>query len=52
LLYRYDGDVRSSEGLKLVDEYHSKYIAALTDLWGANKAKYAEKGTSDLRLLE
>jgi hypothetical protein len=49
---RYDGDIRSSEGLQQVDHYHKKYIAALTELWQANKPKYAKQGTADLNLVE
>ncbi|DBB09578.1 TPA: hypothetical protein ACH3X3_008136 [Trebouxia sp. C0006] len=49
---RYDGDIRSSEGLQLVDQYHDRHIAALTELWQANKPKYAKQGTADLKLVE
>lgn len=49
---RFDGDIRSSEGVKLVDEYHNKYIAALTELWETNKLKYADPSTADLKLVE
>ncbi|KAL0020975.1 hypothetical protein WJX77_001965 [Trebouxia sp. C0004] len=49
---RYDGDIRSSEGLQQVNNYHRKYIAALTELWQANKPKYAKQGTADLILVE
>ena len=35
-----------------MDEYHNKYIAALTDLWDTNKPKYGDSSTADLKLVE
>ena len=49
---RFGGDIKSSEGATLVDEYHSKYIAALTELWETHKAKYGQQGMQELRLVE
>ena len=49
---RFDGDFKSEQGLKLVDEYHRKYITALQDLWDANKGKYAIAGASEFKIVE
>lgn len=49
---RFDGDIRSSEGMKLVDEYHSQYVNALTALWNDKKEKYAKQRVSELQIVE
>lgn len=36
----------------MVDEYHSKYIAALTELWNSHKAEFTVQGTTDLKLVQ
>jgi len=51
-LWSRTGDVRSEEGRKLVDEYHTKYIAALKELWEANKDKYAPKRIQELEIVQ
>ena len=50
--YRFDGDMKSDQGLKLVDEYHRKYITALQALWDSHKDKYTAAGTSEFKLVE
>jgi hypothetical protein len=46
------GDLRSAEGLALVDEYHAKYKAALIALFNEHKDKYAPGRTADLQILQ
>ena len=52
MTYRFDGDIKSPEGVKLTEEYHAKYMQALKDLWDGNKTKYAKEGTTDFKLVE
>lgn len=49
---RFDGDVKSPDGMQLVDEYHSQYVAALKALWNDNKDKYAKRRVSELQTVE
>lgn len=49
---RYDGDIQSPVGMRLVDEYHSQYVNALTALWNDNKEKYAKRRISELQIVE
>ena len=44
--------MKSSEGVKITEEYHAKYMQALRGLWDSNKAEYAKEGTTDLKLVE
>lgn len=49
---RFDGDIQSSEGMQLVEQYHSQYVDALQALWNENKDKYAKKRVSELQIVE
>ena len=44
--------MKGTEGLQLTEEYHTKYVKALTQLWYDNKAKYVQEGKTDLNLVE
>ncbi|BDA43207.1 Diacylglycerol O-acyltransferase 2 [Coccomyxa sp. Obi] len=49
---KFNGDLKSEEGQKLVDEYHARYIAGLKAVWEQHKDKYAPKRRKSLDIVQ
>ena len=48
---KYDGDVFSEEGRKVVDKYHSQYLVVLQNLYDDHKNTYHAGRKSEMKFI-
>ena len=48
---KFDGDIFSEEGTKLVAEHHAMYLKALRDLYDKYKDQYAASRQRDMKFI-
>jgi len=48
---RFEGDIFSEEGTKLVAEHHAMYLKALRDLYDKYKDQYAASRQRDMKFI-
>jgi hypothetical protein len=46
------GDLKSEEGLKLIEEYHARYVEGLKAIWNEHKNKCAPNRRRSLEIVQ